>query len=165
MIILGFDPGTAILGWGIIDTGDSHRVDQARSLAYGCITTDKSMTPSQRLLAIASGVEKLLDEYKPALVGVERLFFQRNVTTGMAVSEARGVVLYIIERQGFQLAEYTPQEVKMTLTGYGRAEKKQVQEMVKLLLKMEKIPKPDDAADALAIALTAAQMAGKPKLR
>ncbi len=157
MILLGLDPGTALLGWGIIDTGASNNLDTARCVGYGCIVTDKSMTDSQRLLAIANGLEKLLDEYKPELVSVEKLFFSKNQKTVMTVSQARGVILYMVERMGYPLVEYTPQEVKMSLTGYGRAEKPQIQQMVKLLLKLSEIPKPDDAADALAIAVTAAQ--------
>jgi crossover junction endodeoxyribonuclease RuvC len=157
MIVLGLDPGTALVGWGVVDTGPQHRVDQALCLGYGCITTDKSMTDSQRLLAIANGLEGLLTKYKPDLVSVERLFFSRNQKTVMTVSQARGVLLYVIERQGHSMVEFTPQEVKMALTGYGRAEKPQIQKMVQLLLKLPQLPKPDDAADAVAIALTAAQ--------
>jgi crossover junction endodeoxyribonuclease RuvC len=157
MIILGLDPGTALVGWGIIDTGPTHRVDAAVCKGYGCISTDKTMTDSQRLVAIANGLEQLLDQYKPGLVSVERLFFSRNQKTVMTVSQARGVLLYVIERQGYAMVEFTPQEVKMALTGYGRSEKPQIQKMVQLLLKLPELPKPDDAADAVAIALTAAQ--------
>ncbi len=165
MIIVGLDPGTAIVGWGVIDTGEKHRTDQAICLGYGCIITDKSMTDSQRLLAIANGLEKLLDKYKPDLVSVERLFFSNNQKTVMTVSQARGVLLYVIERQGYQMVEFTPQEVKMALTGYGKAEKAQMQKMVQLLLKLPQLPKPDDAADAVAIALTAAQTAVRLKIK
>lgn len=158
MIILGIDPGTALLGWGIIEVTKPGRVDGAKCIAYGCVETDKKMTDSQRLVALANGLETILDTYKPELVGVEKLFFSKNVTTAMTVSQARGVVLYLIERYGIQLTEITPQEVKMALTGYGRAEKPQIQLMVQRLLGLEKIPKPDDAADAVAIALTVAGM-------
>jgi len=160
MIILGLDPGTALVGWGILDTGVQNRVDGAHCLGYGVISTDKSMTDSQRLLAVANGLEALLDEYKPGLVSVERLFFSKNQKTVMTVSQARGVLLYVVERMGIPMVEFTPQEVKMALTGYGRAEKPQVQKMVQLLLKLPQIPKPDDAADAVAIALIAAQTQG-----
>lgn len=159
MIILGLDPGTALVGWGVIDTGPKNEVNLAKSLGYDCIVTDKSMTDSQRLLAIANGLEALLDSYKPDLVSIERLFFSRNQKTVMTVSQARGVLLYVCERQGYPVTEFTPQEVKQALTGYGRAEKPQVQKMVQLLLKLPHLPKPDDAADALAIALMAAQSA------
>ena len=156
MIILGLDPGTAILGWGVIDTGLRHDVSQARCLSYGVITTDKGMTDSQRLVAIANGLELLLPEYQPERACVEKLFFSRNVTTAMTVSQARGVILLTLERQHVPMSEYTPLQIKQALTGYGKADKKQMQEMVKRLLHLETIPKPDDAADALAIALTTA---------
>ncbi len=157
MIILGIDPGTAIVGWGIIDTGASHNVEKAVCLGYGVITTDKSMSDSLRLVAIASGLEGVLKEYTPNLVGVEKLFFSNNQKTVMTVSQARGVILLVLEQQGVPLLEFTPLQVKQALTGYGRAEKSQMQQMTKLLLKLPSIPQPDDAADALAIALTAAQ--------
>jgi crossover junction endodeoxyribonuclease RuvC len=153
MIILGLDPGTAIVGWGIVDAVGN----TTRCPGYGVITTDKSMTDSQRLLAIANGVEKLLDEYKPELVSIEKLFFSKNVTTAMTVSQARGVLMYVCERQGIPIVSYTPNEVKLALTGYGNADKSQMQKMVQLLLKLPTLPKPDDAADAVAIALIAAQ--------
>ena len=157
MVIVGIDPGTAIVGWGVIDTGPTHHVAQAKCLAYDCITTDKSMTDSQRLAAIAVGLEKVFKQYTPDMVAVEQLFFSRNQKTVMTVSQARGVILLVIEQQGLKLREFTPLQVKQSLTGYGRAEKPQMQKMTALLLRLPGIPKPDDAADALAIALTAAQ--------
>jgi len=157
VIILGLDPGTAIVGWGVIDTGARHDVSKAKCLAYNCIITDKGLRDAQRLLAIANGVEALLQEHKPDLVAVEKLFFTNNQKTAMTVSQARGVLLLIAERFGVPIVEYNPMEIKLALTGYGRAEKKQIQEMIKLILHLETIPKPDDAADALAIAVTAAQ--------
>lgn len=157
MIILGLDPGTAIMGWGVIDTGSRNDLDSARCVAYGCVTTDKSMTDSQRLLAIANGLEGLLKEYGPQQVAIEKLFFARNVTTAMTVSQARGVLLLTVERFGIAISEHTPLQVKQALTGYGKADKAQIQAMTKLLLKLPGIPKPDDAADALAIAMTGAQ--------
>lgn len=157
MIILGLDPGTALVGWGVIDTGLRNDASGAMCIAYNCIVTDKAMTDSQRLLAIANGLENLIDQHKPDLVSVEKLFFSRNQKTVMTVSQARGVLLYVCERQGVPMVEYTPNQVKMALTGYGKAEKIQIQKMVQLLLKLPQLPKPDDAADALAIALIAAQ--------
>jgi crossover junction endodeoxyribonuclease RuvC len=157
MIVLGIDPGTAIVGWGVIDTGDRHDMAKATCLAYGCITTDKSLSDSKRLLAIAAGLEGIVKQYTPDLVGVEKLFFAKNQTTAMTVSQARGVLLYILEKEGLPISEFTPLQIKQAMTGYGRAEKAQIQAMVKILLKLREIPKPDDAADALAIALTAAQ--------
>jgi crossover junction endodeoxyribonuclease RuvC len=158
MRILGLDPGTAILGWGLIDTGPRHNLNQATCVAYDCIRTDISLTDSQRLVALANGLEHLLRELQPDLVAVERLFFARNQKTVMAVSQARGVILLQIERLRLPVVEYTPLQVKQALTGYGKADKKQIQEMVRLLLRLPGIPKPDDAADALAIALTAGQV-------
>lgn len=157
MIVLGLDPGTAIVGWGIIDTGPHDDVSKAVSLGYGALTTDKSMSDSQRLVAIANGLEHLLQEYKPALVSVEQLFYAKNQKTVMTVSQARGVLLYILETHKIPLVEFTPLQVKQSLTGYGKAEKLQVQKMVQLVLRLPGLPKPDDAADALAIAITAAQ--------
>lgn len=159
MIVLGLDPGTALVGWGVIDTGPTNRVDSAKCLGYGCITTDKTMTDSQRLLAIGNGVQQLLTEYKPELVGIEKLFFSRNQKTVMTVSQARGVLLYILEVAQMPIMEFTPQQVKQGLTGYGKAEKAQMQKMTQMLLNLRDLPKPDDAADALAIALTSAQVA------
>jgi crossover junction endodeoxyribonuclease RuvC len=152
MIILGLDPGTALVGWGVIRSEGQAQ----QCLGYGVISTDKSMTDSQRLLAIANSLESLIDEHRPELIAIEKLFFSRNITTAMTVSQARGVLMYVTERQGVPMVEYTPQEVKMALTGFGRAEKPQMQRMVQLLLKLPSLPKPDDAADAVAIALTAA---------
>jgi crossover junction endodeoxyribonuclease RuvC len=157
MIILGLDPGTAIVGWGVIDTGPKHDISKAVCLGYSCIITDKSMSDSQRLVAIAQGLEGLLQQYTPDLVSVERLFFAKNQKTVMTVSQARGVILYKIEEQGLPMVEFTPLQVKQALTGYGQAEKAQIQQMVKLMLHLPGIPKPDDAADALAIAITAGQ--------
>ena len=159
MIIAGIDPGTAIVGWGIVDTGPTHNLSKAVCLGYGCITTDKSMSDSKRLVAIANGLEKILKDYKPELISVEKLFFAHNQTTVMTVSQARGVILLVAEQLGIELMEFTPLQVKQSLTGYGKAEKAQIQKMIALLLHLSEIPKPDDAADALAIALTAGQHA------
>lgn len=152
MVILGLDPGTALLGWGVIEAAGPRHT----SRGYGVVSTDKSMSHSKRLLAVAGGIESLLDEHKPDLVAVERLFFSRNITTAMTVSEARGVLLYVAERMGYRVVELTPQEVKVAVAGNGRADKKEVQRMVQLLLKLPEVPKPDDAADAVAVAITAA---------
>ncbi len=163
MIVLGLDPGTAIVGWGILDTGARHSAHTAKCLAYGVITTDKTMSDSQRLVAIAKGLESLIDTYKPELASVEKLFFSNNQTTAMVVSQARGVLLYVLERSGVPMLEFTPQEIKQALTGYGRADKQQMQKMVQMLLKLPEIPKPDDAADAVAIALIGAQTYRAPR--
>jgi len=157
MIVLGLDPGTAILGWGVIDTGERHDVSKAKCLAYGAITTDKCMSDPKRLVAIAHGLKALFAQYTPDLVSVETLFFSNNQKTVMTVSQARGVILMVAEDEGLEIVEFTPMQVKLALTGYGKADKQQMQQMAKLLLHLSEIPKPDDAADALAIALTAAQ--------
>lgn len=157
MIVLGIDPGTALVGWGFVDTGPGNDLSKAKCLGYGCISTDKSMTASQRLLAVSNGMEQLLKEQRPDLVSIEKLFFAKNQTTAMAVSQARGVILLAIEKAGLPIVEFSPPQIKQALTGYGKAEKAQIQHMVAMLLRLPGIPKPDDAADALAIAITGAQ--------
>ncbi|MFA5270435.1 MAG: crossover junction endodeoxyribonuclease RuvC [Patescibacteria group bacterium] len=151
-IILGLDPGTATTGFGVVkeDRGEISLVD------CGYITTPSTDSASDRLLVIGRAVEKLLKTYRPEVVAVEKLFFAKNQTTAMAVSQSRGVILASIARQQLPLLEYTPLQVKQSITGYGKADKQQVQRMVKALLKLEQVPKPDDAADALAIAICAA---------
>lgn len=151
-IILGLDPGTATTGFGVVkeDRGEVSLVD------CGYITTPSTDSASDRLLVIGRAVEKLLKTYRPEVVAVERLFFAKNQTTAMAVSQSRGVILASIARGQIPLLEYTPLQVKQSVTGYGKADKQQVQRMVKALLKLEQVPKPDDAADALAIAICAA---------
>jgi len=149
MKILGIDPGTATLGWGVIDVlGGKMEV-----VAYGHISTEKELALPARLKEIATDLEALLEKYAPEEAAVEELFFSNNQKTIMAVGQARGVILLTLERYGIKIAEYTPLQVKQALTNYGRAEKAQVQLMVKALLKLGSIPKPDDAADALALAI------------
>lgn len=148
MIILGIDPGIATVGYGII-TKDKTNI----CLDYGVISTPKDKDTPQRLLMIASAVETLIEKYKPDEVAIEELFFNTNVKTAINVAQARGVILCTALKMGCRLYEYTPLQIKQGLTGYGRADKVQIQQMVKMLLCLEKIPKPDDAADALAVAL------------
>lgn len=148
--IVGIDPGTARVGWGLIE-GDKQKYTM---LQYGCIETDKTKQPYHRLQEIYQEVYGILTTERPDQVVVEQLFFARNVTTAMAVSQARGVILLAAAHANLPVYEYTPMQVKQSITGHGRAEKPQMQAMVKLLLKLKEIPKPDDAADALAIALT-----------
>jgi crossover junction endodeoxyribonuclease RuvC len=150
MRIVGIDPGTARIGWGLID--GSHQ--QYTMLRYGCIETEKTKQPHHRLQEIHAEVLGLLQTEKPDQVVVEQLFFARNVTTAMSVGQARGVILLAAAQANLPVFEYTPMQVKQAITGYGRAEKAQIQTMIKMLLKLKEIPKPDDAADALAIALT-----------
>ncbi len=154
MVILGIDPGLATLGWGVINDqqGKQTLVD------VGCILTTPDQSFPQRLLAIHTEFRELLQRYAPDEIAFEELFFAKNVTTAFTVGAARGVCVALSAEYTNHVYEYTPPQVKQAITGYGRAEKKQIQEMVRLLLSMETIPKPDDAADALAVALTHAAM-------
>lgn len=149
MRIIGIDPGTATVGWGVIEEEGS----VPRIVGYGHISTDKSLPAEERLEEISRDIESLISTYKPDEAAIEELFFAKNVTTAMAVGQARGVILLTLHRLCIRISGYTPLEVKQAVTNYGRAEKRQVQEMVKNILKLKEIPKPDDAADALAIAL------------
>jgi len=151
-IILGLDPGTATTGFGVIKE-DKH---QLALIDCGYIATVPTDSASDRLLIIGRATEKLLKQYRPDVVAVEKLFFAKNHTTAMAVSQARGVILASIARSQVPLLEYTPLQVKQSVTGYGRADKQQMQRMVQALLKLEAVPKPDDVADALAVAICAA---------
>ena len=150
-LALGIDPGTATTGYGLV------RIEPDGSLVavkYGVLLTPKESTASARLVMLYDQLRDVLDEYKPQLAAVEKLFFARNVTTALAVGQARGVVMLAIEQAGIEVFEYTPKEVKNAVAGYGGADKRQVQEMVRALLQLDSTPKPDDAADALAIAIT-----------
>ena len=149
MRILGIDPGFAIVGWGIIDS-ERGRI---YPVAYGAITTPAHTSLESRLLTIQSDLESLIEKYKPDEMAIEELFFNTNITTGIAVAEARGVILCTAHRLGVKISEYTPLQVKQAVVGYGKAEKHQVISMVTSLLKLPKPPKPDDAADAVAIAI------------
>ena len=147
--ILGIDPGTGRLGFGVIDVvkGKPTLVDA------GVITTPPHSEESSRLLTIFDELSELIKDLKPDTMAVEKLFFAQNVTTAMNVAQARGVILLTGKQAGLELFEYTPLQIKMALTGYGKASKQQIQEMVRVLLGLKEIPKPDDAADALAVAL------------
>ena len=147
MIVLGIDPGTASLGYGIVERTGSH----LRSLGHGVISTSADSALPQRLLEIHRAVEALIAEHRPALVGVERLFFSKNVQTAFAVGQARGVVLLAAAAAGIPVREATPNEVKVAVTGYGAADKEQVGRMVAVVLGLAEPPTPDDAADALAV--------------
>ena len=150
MTVFGIDPGTERTGYGVIQ---KDRGRPLQCLAYGCITTPRSKTNSERLLILEKELAKLLREHKPDAAAVETLFFFKNLKTVMPVSQARGVILLTLARKKIQLYEISPLQVKMAVTGYGRAEKQQVQRMVKETLALEEIPKPDDAADGLALAI------------
>lgn len=153
MIILGIDPGYAIVGFGVIE----NNCGKCRPLEYGVITTSKDDSLPSRLYKIAQGLELLIEKYRPDAVAIEELFFHNNQKTAILVAEARGAILLTAHRMGAKLYEYTPLQIKQAMTGYGRADKRQIQEMVKAMLCLTAIPKPDDAADALAVALTHAQ--------
>lgn len=155
MIILGIDPGLAIVGWGILYS-DRGRV---KPIAFGAITTPAHTDIEARLLMIQNDLETLIEKYRPDEMAIEELFFTNNITTGIAVAEARGVILCTAHKMGVRISEYTPGQVKQAVVGYGKAEKHQVIAMVKTLLKLEKAPKPDDTADALAIAYCHSQCA------
>ena len=156
MYILGIDPGLAIVGWGIIESLNG----RIRPIAYGAITTPAHTDIESRLLIIQNDMEAIINKYKPEEMAVEELFFNTNITTGIAVAEARGVILCTAHRLGVKISEYTPLQVKQAVVGYGKAEKHQVIAMVTTLLKLAKAPKPDDTADALAIAICHSQCAG-----
>lgn len=150
MRILGIDPGTGILGFGIIGIDGKGK---AAIVDAGVVRTPVRQPDSERLLTIYDGLKGLIRELKPQVIAVEKLFFAQNVTTAMSVAQARGVVLLLGQQHGLELHEYTPLQIKQALTGYGRADKKQMQEMVRIILGLKQIPKPDDCADALAVAL------------
>ncbi len=152
MVILGVDPGTALIGFGVIK--DTKR--RIEMIEYGCIETDPQYSTAERLLKLDTDLEKIIKKHKPDRAAVEDIFFFKNLKTAVKVSQARGVILARIAKMKIPVCEYTPLQVKQAVTSYGRAEKKQVQQMVKLLLNLKEIPKPDDAADALAVAICCA---------
>jgi crossover junction endodeoxyribonuclease RuvC len=150
-LALGIDPGTATTGYGLVRLEpDGNLV----AVKYGVILTSKNAQAPARLVTLYDELQDLLNEYKPETAAVEKLFFSRNVTTALAVGQARGVVMLCLQLSGIEAFEYTPNEIKQAVAGYGGAQKRQIQEMVRALLQLDSIPKPDDAADALAIAIT-----------
>jgi crossover junction endodeoxyribonuclease RuvC len=149
MIVIGIDPGLARVGYGVIEVKNT----KPEPVCYGCIETGKEQTTSERLLQIYTELESIVARYPPSHIAVEKLFFSRNITSAMSVSEARGVILLLAEQQQIPVTEYTPNQVKQAITGSGRADKRQMQEMIMRLLHLAEIPRPDDAADALSIAL------------
>ncbi len=156
MIILGIDPGFAIVGWAVIENNGAN----VRPIAYGAITTPAHTDIEYRLSIIKKDLEEIIKKYKPDEMAVEELFFTNNITTGIAVAEARGVILCTAYENGVKVSEYTPLQVKQAVVGYGRAEKRQVISMVTSILKLPAPPKPDDTADAVAIAICHAQCKG-----
>jgi crossover junction endodeoxyribonuclease RuvC len=149
MLTLGIDPGTAICGFGLV----AEEKGALLMVAYGAITTRAGEPPAQRLRLVYHGLRDLIGQYHPADVAVEELFFNKNVRTALQVGQARGVAMLAAAEADLDVAEYTPLQVKQAMVGYGRAEKSQVQEMVRVMLGLDRIPEPDDAADALAVAI------------
>ena len=149
MLVVGIDPGTATTGYGFLQ----EEAGKIETIAFGVITTPTGLAQEERLLLLYDQLKKLFLLHQPDCGAVEKLFFQRNVTSAIAVGQARGIVMLVFAQSGISVGEYTPLEVKQAVVGYGRAEKKQVQQMVKAILDLDEAPKPDDAADALAVAI------------
>ena len=156
MRILGIDPGYAIVGYGVIE----YQSGPYLPVEYGAVTTEAGVEFSRRLAEIYDGMQELLNRLKPEAAAVEKLYFSNNKTTGIGVAEARGVILLALSQAGVPLFEYTPMQVKQAVTGYGKALKPQMQEMTRKLLRLRQVPKPDDTADALALAICHGQAAG-----
>ncbi len=156
MVILGIDPGYAIVGYGVIDYKNNHFT----VLDYGAVTTQANTPFNKRLEIIYDGIARIIELHKPVSMAIEKIFYNSNAKTVIDVSQARGVLMLAAQKQALNICEYTPLQVKQSVVGYGRAEKKQVQEMTRILLNLEKIPRPDDAADALALAICHAHCSG-----
>lgn len=150
MKILGIDPGIARTGWGIVE----ETKDDWKASKFGCITTQKHQKEDQRLANLYAQLQSIISENQPDEAAIEKLFFNTNAKTAMMVGQARGVSVLAFSKMNVPIEHYTPLQIKIAMTGYGRAEKRQIQQMVKTLLKLDSIPKPDDTADALAVALT-----------
>ena len=156
MIILGIDPGVAKVGFGVISKISSLKPknrNEIKCLDYGCIKTDPKLSDGERLKKIANELNKLIKEHQPNVMAVENIYFFKNLKTAMPVSQAKGVILLAAAKKKIPVYEFTPPQVKLAITSYGRAEKIQVQKMAKNILNLKEIPKPDDAADALAVAI------------
>ena len=156
MRILGIDPGYAILGWGVIDMKGNH----FKVVDYGAVTTDAKMEMPDRLKVLYNSLMDIITEYEPDVASIEELFFNTNAKTAILVGQARGVAVLACANSGLEIEEYTPLQIKQGLVGYGRAEKKQVQQMVKTILNLKEVPKPDDTADAVAAAICHGHAAG-----
>lgn len=153
MVIIGIDPGTAITGYGVIEINNN----KIRPINYGCVLTDKKSSTAERLKILDKEVSRIIKKYKPEKIAVEDIFFFKNLKTAVKVSQARGVILAVAARLKVPvIEEYTPLQIKQAVSSYGRADKKQVQKMVKIILNLKEIPKPDDAADGLATAICCA---------
>ena len=156
MVILGIDPGYAIVGWGIID----YAANRFQVMAYGAVTTEAKTPFNERLETVFDGICDIINKYNHDALAIEKLFYNTNAKTVIDVAQARGVINLAAQKNGLDIFEYTPLQVKQSVVGYGRAEKKQVQEMTRVILNLEKIPKPDDTADALAMAICHAHASG-----
>lgn len=156
MVILGIDPGYAIVGYGVVAYKNNHFT----VLDYGVVTTPAGMPFYKRLEIIYDGISEVITKHKPLAMSIEKIFYNTNAKTVIDVSQARGVLMLAAQKQALDICEYTPLQVKQSVVGYGRAEKKQVQEMTRILLNLKKIPRPDDAADALALAICHAHCSG-----
>lgn len=154
MTIVGFDPGLATLGYGVIKTDKNGKPEM---VDYGVVLTPKDENLAVRLCMLEKGIVQIIEKFKPDEIAIEELFFAKNVKTAISVAHARGVILLTANKHCGRIFEYTPLQIKQALTGYGRADKNQIQQMVKTFLKLKSIPRPDDAADALAVALCHAQ--------
>ena len=153
MRVLGIDPGYAIVGWGVVDYGGN----RFAPVDFGAVCTDAGVPFERRLDEVYTGIKEVIERTRPEVLAIEKLFYQHNQTTVIGVAEARGVILLSAVQHDVDIYEYTPMQIKLAVTGNGHADKKQVQQMVKMLLGLDEIPRPDDAADALAVALTHAQ--------
>ena len=151
MLALGIDPGTAIMGFGFVEANGNH----LKPIIYGAVTTSPKARMQDRLMKLYDGLDSLIKEYKPDIMGIEQLFFQRNATTAIPVGQARGVALLAAAKNDVDIVEFTPLQVKQAVTGYGKADKNQVIYMVTKILNLKEAPKPDDVADALAVAICA----------
>jgi len=151
MLVLGIDPGTATTGYGLVRKREDGSLE---AIDFGTVQTPHDLPAHKRLSMLYKRMDEILHLHRPETCAVEKLFFQRNISTAIAVGQARGVIMLAISEAGLDVAEYTPNEIKQAVAGYGNAGKKQVQEMVRVILELPEIPKPDDAADALAIAIT-----------
>ncbi|MCX7921677.1 MAG: crossover junction endodeoxyribonuclease RuvC [Clostridia bacterium] len=149
MVIMGIDPGFAITGYGIV----KYEGNKFSVIDYGAVTTEAKTPLPQRLLALSNGLEEIIEKYKPEAISIEELFFNKNIKTALTVGHGRGVAVLAAARAGVEVFEYTPLQVKQAVAGYGRADKVQMQQMVKVILNLPAVPKPDDVADALAIAV------------
>lgn len=156
MIILGIDPGYAIVGWGVIE----YMANRFTVVDYGAVTTEAGTPFNDRLKAVYDGIDSIMKRYSPEALSIEKLFYNTNAKTVIDVAQARGVINLAAVQNNIPIFEYTPLQVKQSVVGYGRAEKKQVQEMTRVILKLAKIPKPDDTADALAMAICHAHASG-----